>query len=219
MDDVAAGPGSEDRNLRARLERTEQLVAAAQRREPGALEALVVAHLDDLRAFVRLQLEPQLRLHESCSDVVQSVCRELVEDLPGFEDRGPRSFRAWLFTAALNKVRQKHHFWHAQKRDVTREVRGGGSESNEGTGADLYASLCSFGGSPSEHAIAREQAERIERAIDQLTPEQREVLLLARVVGLSHREIAQRLGATEVAVRSLLSRGSLRLLAAIEERI
>jgi len=193
-------------------------VAAAQREEPGALEALVRGHLEDLRAFVRLKLEPDLRLRESCTDLVQSVCREVVEDLRGFEDRGPGSFRAWLFTAALNKIRQKHHFWQAEKRSARREVAPSHASGPDPSG-DLYASLCSQGGSPSEHAIAREQAGRIESAMDKLSPEQREVLLLARIVGLGHREIAERMGRSEVAVRSLLSRGSLRLLAAIEGRI
>jgi RNA polymerase sigma-70 factor (ECF subfamily) len=212
MDDVADDSGLASRSVAARLLKTEALVAAAQRREPGALDALVEGVARDLRAFVRLELDPALRARESCSDIVQSVCREVVEDLGGFQDRGAGSFRAWLFTAALNKIRQKHHFWHAQKRDAAREVGGGGADGN------VYASLCDLGGSPSEHAIAREQAERIERAMDRLSPEQREVLVLARVVGLGHREIAARTGKSEVAVRSLLSRGSLRLLAAIEDR-
>lgn len=217
MNDVAADFGPNAGGLAARLQRTEVLVSAAQRREQGALDALVRGHLDDLRAFVRLELDPALRLRESCSDVVQSVCREVVEDLGGFEDRGAGSFRAWLFTAALNKIRQKHHRWQAEKRNPAREATAKRNHDSESDG-DIYASLCSLGGSPSEHAIAREQAERIERGMDKLSPEHREVLLLARIVGLSHREIAERTRRSEVAVRSLLSRGSLRLLAALEER-
>lgn len=214
---MAHDPSTKPGDLPARLRRTELLVAAAQRREEGALDALVHGLLDDLRAFVRLKLEPPLRARESCSDIVQSVCREVVEDLGGFADRGPGSFRAWLFTAALNKIRQRHHYWQAQKRNVAREVTGGTAGS--GVSTDLYASLCSLEGSPSEHAIAREQAERIERAMDKLSPDQRDVLLRYRIVGQSHREIAEETGRTEVAVRSLLSRASVRLLAALEERL
>jgi RNA polymerase sigma-70 factor (ECF subfamily) len=217
VDIVAAQSSPEPQGLQERLRRTELLVAAAQRREEGAVDSLICALLADLRAFVRLRLSPGLRLRESCSDVVQSVCREVVEDLGGFEDRGPGSFRAWLFTATLNKIRQKQEFWHAQKRDPRREIAVDAAHANAEGG--LYASICDLGGTPSEHAIAREQAERIESAMDQLTTEQREVLLLARIVGLNHREIAERIGKSEVAVRSLLSRGSLRLLAAIEGRV
>jgi RNA polymerase sigma-70 factor (ECF subfamily) len=200
-------------------ERTEVLLAGARRGEPRALEELIEAHLDDLRAFVRLQLDPRLRVRESHSDVVQSICREVLEDLPGFEYRGEGSFRAWLFTAALNKVRQKGEFHHAQMRDVAREVRAEKSDDEEASvGAGLYASLCSLEPSPSQHAIAHEQAARIERAMDKLPPDHRNVLLLARIVGLSHREIATRVGRSEMAVRTLVSDASVRLLAALEER-
>ena len=184
------------------------------------MDALIGTHLDDLRAFVRLQVDPQLRARESCSDVVQSICREVLEDLPGFDYRGEGSFRAWLFTAALNKVRQKGEFHRAQKRDPAREVRpAAGDDSQATVGAGLYASLCSLEPTPSQHAIAHEQAERIERAMDKLPEDHREVLLLARVVGLPHEEIATRMGRSEIAVRTLLSRASVRLLAALEERV
>ena len=129
------------------------------------------------------------------------------------------SFRAWLFTAALNKVRQKGAFHRAQKRDVAREVRvEAGDDSQASVGAGLYASLCSLEASPSQHAIANEQAARIERAMDRLPGDDREMLLLARLVGLTHKEIAERMGRTESAVRNLVSRASVRLLASLEER-
>ena len=196
------------------------LVSAARRREPGALDALIAAHLDDLRAYVRLQVDPQFRARESCSDVVQSVCRNMLEDLSDFEYRGKGAFRAWLFAAALNKVRQKREFHRAQKRDVAREVRAGEEDDSRApVRAGLYASLCSPEPSPSQHAIAHEQAERIERAMDKLPEDYREALLLARVVGLSRQEMADRMGRSESAVRTLLTRATIKLLAALEERV
>ena len=47
---------------------------------------------------------------------------------------------------------------------------------------------------------------RFEAAFDRLTAEQREVVSLARILRLPHKEIAARMGKSEVAVRSLLSR-------------
>jgi RNA polymerase sigma-70 factor (ECF subfamily) len=197
--------------------RTEALVRGARERDPAALEELIGAHLEDLRAFVRLQIDPGIRARESASDIVQSACRQALEDLSGFEYRGAGSFRAWLFTATLNKVRRKSRHHRAQRRDVAREAaaRGGDAESD----APSYASLCRIEAGPSEVAMAREEAERIEQAMDKLSDDEREALLLARVVGLSHREIAPRLGRTETAVRSLIQRASVRLLAALEGRL
>ncbi len=136
-----------------------------------------------------------------------------------FEYRGVGAFRAWLFAAALNKVRQKREFHRAQKRDVAREVRAPGEDDSRApVRAGLYASLCSPEPSPSQHAIAHEQAERIERAMDKLPEDYREALLLARVVGLSGREMAERMGRSEIAVRTLLTRATIKLLAALEQR-
>ncbi len=217
MQDIAGaprGPGSPSKD-----DRTEITVRAALQREPGALDQLIGEHLGDLRAFVRLQVDPRLRVRESQSDLVQSVCREVLEDLPGFEFRGAGSFRAWLFTAALNKVRQKGEFHRAQKRDVAREARAeAGDDGRSSVGADLYATLCSLEPSPSQHAIAHEQALRIEQAMDRLPKDDREMLLLARVVGLTQREIAERMGVTEKAVSHRISRAGVRLLASLEER-
>ena len=199
--------------------RTASLVARARALDSEAVDELVHAHLDELRAFVRFQVDPRLRVRESVSDIVQSACREVLEDLPAFDDRGSGSFRAWLFTATLNKAREKGRRHRAQKRDLCRdrpvEDLAGGVDRSRG---DVYRSLLSLDASPSEHAIARERLELLERAMDKLAPDERDVLLLSRVVGLTHREIAPRLGRTERAVRSLVTRASVRLLAAMEGR-
>jgi len=59
---------------------------------------------------------------------------------------------------------------------------------------------------------AREELARIEEAVQELSEDQRRVLTLANVVGLSHKEIAEQLGKQEPAVRKLLSRARARLL-------
>ena len=63
----------------------------------GALDALLERHLPALRVYVRLQAGDFLREQESSSDIVQSVCRELLQDLDAFEYRGEGQFRAWLY--------------------------------------------------------------------------------------------------------------------------
>jgi RNA polymerase sigma-70 factor (ECF subfamily) len=144
-----------------------------------------------------------LRERESCSDIAQSVCREALRDLPTFEYRGAASFRSWLYTTALNKIRQRGRFYLAEMRTPEREV----SEGELASLADRYASICT----PSQDAVARETAESIEAAFDELPEAHREVIALARVAGLTTAEIAQEMGRTEKAVRNLLSRALVRL--------
>jgi RNA polymerase sigma-70 factor (ECF subfamily) len=65
--------------------------------------------------------------------------------------------------------------------------------------------------SPSQAAIRREDIDALERAFDRLSPDDREVVVLARIVGLTAPEIAREKGQTAGAVRVRLSRALARL--------
>ena len=54
----------------------------------------------------------------------------------------------------------------------------------------------------------KEDLARLEKALDGLRPEYREVLILSRIEGLSYGQIGQRLGKTPDAVRMLASRAT-----------
>jgi len=60
-------------------------------------------------------------------------------------------------------------------------------------------------------ALLRAEIARLEAAIDQLPDEQKEVLTLAHLAGLSRAEIGAHMGKTEEAVRALLHRAKARL--------
>ena len=182
----------------------QRLVDAARRGEADARQRLITQHLPGLRAFVRLKMRPTLRQMESCSDVVQSVCREVVADLDRFEYRGAASFRNWLFRSALNKIIDKQRYWNADRRDPGREVRPADDERS------LLESYATFT-TPSQVAMGHEGLERIEAAFDRLPERHREVILLSRIIGLPHREIAMRMDSTEEATRALLRRALVRL--------
>jgi RNA polymerase sigma-70 factor (ECF subfamily) len=188
---------------RAPPDSVEALVRRSSAGDRQALQALLERHLPALRAWVRLRAGPQVRAHESQSDIVQSVCRELLEGLAGLEWRGEAAFRAWLFTAAVRKLVERQRHWQAARRDAAREqATPSGMDL-----AELYGTVLT----PSRVAMAREDVTRLEAAFDELTEEQRDVLLLARVAGLSRAEIAERLGRTEDSVRNLLHRATARL--------
>jgi RNA polymerase sigma-70 factor (ECF subfamily) len=175
------------------------LVERARTGDREALEALVVAHLPALRAFVRVQAGRGLRELESCSDLVQSACREALQDLSGFEYRDEAAFRCWLYRAAERKVLDRARFHGRARRDVRREQAP--IAGNSGL-LDCYATFCT----PSQEAIAREEEARIELAMDELPPSYREVLRLRHVVGLSNKELAQELGHSPEYARMLLAR-------------
>lgn len=183
------------------------LFEAARAGDRGAIERLIERYHPRLHAFVRLRLNDRVRAREATTDVVQSVCRELIEASPRFEFRGEESFRDWLFTAALNKVRDKQRFHARGKRDGARE-----RDADDGL-ADAATWL-----TPSVDAIGRETAEALAAAFAELSDEHREVITLARVVRLPHAAIAASMGRSEAAVRQLLVRALLDLAQQLKRR-
>ena len=184
------------------------LARQAAQGDEQAMAQLLAKLLPSVRAFVRAHMGPQLRARESMSDVVQSVCRELLDARTPFEFRGEERFRAWLFTAALNKLNDKRSFHGQQRRDVRRE------DPHADEASRLVASLLT----PSVDAIGKETAEALQAALAALSEEHREVVTMARIVGLPHRVIAEVLGRSEIAVRQLLVRALLRLATELRRR-
>ncbi|MBL8747903.1 MAG: sigma-70 family RNA polymerase sigma factor [Planctomycetes bacterium] len=184
-----------------------ELFDAARAGDRGAVERLIERYQPRLHAYVRLRLGDRVRAREASMDVVQSVCRELLAAAPAFEFRGEERFRDWLFTSALNKIRDKQRFHGREKRDVGREA-----EIDD----DLprVASYLT----PSVDAIGRETAEALAASLAELDEEHREVITLARIVQLPHAVIAESMGRSEAAVRQLLVRALLALSQALKRR-
>ena len=187
---------------------TLELAQRAAQGDAQAVERLLERHLPELRAFVRLRAGAALRERESTSDLVQSTCREVLGRIERFQFPDGDAFRRWLFTTAQRKIADRADHYAAQKRDARREqtlARASGADDER-----LLACYQRFS-SPSHRATLQDEIERIERAFDQLSEEQREVVALAHVAGLSRREIALQLGKSEHAVRNVLHRSLARL--------
>jgi RNA polymerase sigma factor (sigma-70 family) len=192
------------------------LVHHAQAGDRDARNDLLQRHLPSLRAFIRLQLGHGVRSRESSLDLVQSVCREVLEGFDGFEYRGPDSFRNWLLKSAQNKIRDRGRYWGRERRTAQREAGSVGQLLNEDDDRELLGQLKTFC-TPSRHATAREELERAEQVFQQLPPAHREVIVLARVLGLPHPDVAREMGRTPVATRTLLSRALARMATLLEE--
>jgi RNA polymerase sigma-70 factor (ECF subfamily) len=182
------------------------LVTQAQSGSLPAVEELLERHLPGLRAYIRLRAGPAVRARESASDLAQSVCREVLEHLDRFQYGGEAGFKHWLYATALRLIQNRHKHWNREKRDVGREVpmAGGGSAS------ELQLAYHSVS-SPSQKVMGQEQLDHIEAAFDELSEPDREIITLARIVGLSHKEIAEAQGKSEGACRVSLNRALTRL--------
>ena len=185
----------------------EPLVERAANGDRSAVAALLEAYLPGLRAYIRLQMGRAVREHESCSDLAQSVCREVLQNLDRFRYPGEAAFRKWLYTTAARKIAHRDAYWHAEKRDVDRVASQPSEPQGDGDVLACYGTFCT----PSRVAIAREELARIEGAFDRLSEEHREVIVKARILGMSRAEIGEDMGRNEAAVGNLLFRALSRL--------
>jgi len=177
-------------------------VHQAQRGDRNAFHSLFSAHLPPLAAFIRMRAGGAILHRESIADLVQSVCREVLEDMDDFEYRGEAAFRNYLFLKASHKIMDRGRFHRAARRDIGAEVNVADS-----TGAsnllECYATFCT----PSRIVLAKEELQRIEDGIAALPDNQRVAVALSRILELSYNEVAERMETTEAAARSLVARG------------
>jgi RNA polymerase sigma-70 factor (ECF subfamily) len=192
-------------------ESTSECLSRALAGDPDARAELLQCHVERLRAFVRPRLGARLRARETSQDVVQSVLREAwagFDRLPAGTGALDRSgFRRWLLRAADRKLKSRGRFWSRLRRSGAREAPGEGERMDQLAGALATPSLA---------LAAREELERIERAFARLPEAWREVVVLVRLQGLPHAEVARRLGRSESATRTLLSRALARLATELE---
>lgn len=188
----------------------QEQIEAAVRGDETALAGILEHYRRDLERYVERRAGRVVLQKESAEDIVQSTCRELIARLPSIDFiGGVAGFRAWLFQSALRKVLDRHRYYHQAKRDIGREVNLLASASSRSR-ASLSALLVELG-SPSSGVAADEELRRLGAAVDSLNEDQRLVVELAYFQACPQREIAELIGRSEVAVRSLLARALARI--------
>ncbi len=175
--------------------------------DDGELGVLLERHIPALHAFVRLRMGEALSSRESSADVVQSVCRELVRARGTVEFVNDAAFKSWLYSAALHKIMQKARHPGAQRRSTGREVA---VDPDVASPVDLNLVT------PSRVVSAKEEVERLEAAFAKLSSEDREVITLKKISGLSHAEVAERMSRSVEGSRTLLRRALVRLSALLQ---
>ena len=135
--------------------------------------------------------------------------------LKEFTYKNEGDFLRWLSRIAENKLCDILDKFHTEKRDIRREIPFKKVE-NDTEECTLIAFEPLETTTPSVLLFKKEQLDRLERAIDGLKPDYREVIYLSRIERLSNAEIAEKLGKSKGAVAMLLSRALVALTAAYE---
>lgn len=158
---------------------------------PLQIETLLERHLPDLRAYVRRNMDAALAQRESCADLVQSICREALQSKGQYEFRGEAAFRQWLLQMALHKLIDRRRFYRARKREGAPLEPAAGSAFDVDQLARLARTL---GASPSSEASLREELAVLAAALDKLAEADRAMIRMIHLEGLTHADVAERVG-------------------------
>ncbi|MHC4753060.1 MAG: sigma-70 family RNA polymerase sigma factor [Planctomycetota bacterium] len=195
---------------------TRHLVTLAKEGDQPAVEQLCRIYGERVRRIIRFRIDKKLRPKIDSVDVVQDALVLALAGLKDFTYRDEGDFLRWLSRIAENKLRDILDKFHAEKRDIRREIPFKEVETKTKEGSIGIAGPLQIT-TPSVILLRKEQYDRLERAIDELKPEYREVIFLSRIERLSHKEIAIKLGKSKGAVAMLLSRALIALTAAYEK--
>jgi RNA polymerase sigma-70 factor, ECF subfamily len=172
-----------------------ELLQRARSGSPEALNLLYERCAARLLAFIRLRLGKDLRTRLESRDILQATLLKSVEHLGELKGNQTQSLMAWLARIAEHEIRDCADFHHRQRRDAAREMP-----------LDDEAPLPALTRSALSRVILDERATQLEAALDMLSADHREVILLRKFEELSFAEIGRRLGKSEDACRMLLAR-------------
>jgi RNA polymerase sigma-70 factor, ECF subfamily len=166
----------------------EQVAAGVRKGDPDAVGAVYAALADRLLGYILARV----RDRSTAEDILEATFIELLQR--GRTIRGgAAAIKVWLFRAA--------HF------NVIDHVRKQQRRPEDLVGDHLAVDAPEDERGPEEHAEASETVQRVRQAMQVLSDDQRQVLLLRYVSGLSAPEVAAVVDKSSGAVRSLQHRG------------
>jgi RNA polymerase sigma factor (sigma-70 family) len=156
-------------------------------------------HRERLLSVIYLRMGPDLRARMDPEDILQDVAIEAIHSWPTLS--APDLAGPWLVTLARRKVARilRDHVGVAA-RDPRRE---------QGIKTDLP--LPDRRSGPVTAADRSDRLLLLEQALQRLSEDHREVILLMKIEGLAAKDVGERMGRTENAIHLLLGRALKRL--------
>lgn len=167
---------------------TQAAVTRAKAGDPEGLHYLYVRYADDVLRYVN----GLIRDHHEAEDITQNVFAKLMKAINKYEERAV-PFDAWIIRVARNAALD--HL-RAKRAVPTEEIR----QTDTGRAQ-----------------TAQDRGRALRQALEDLPEDQREVLVLRHIVGLSPVEIADTLDKSESSVHGLHHRGRRSLRANLNE--
>jgi RNA polymerase sigma-70 factor (ECF subfamily) len=169
-----------------------------------AFSQLFAKYRPRLAVLIHYKLGASLRERVEVDDILQEVFLAASKDIGNFTYRSPGSFMSWLSRIAEHVIVDEARSQARQKRRAAEVVRFR-SAGNPGGPEPVDSET------PSRILMQKEVTKDLLGRLDALAPDYRDVILMAKVEGLSSAEIAERMGRSREAIAVLLHRALQRL--------
>ncbi len=194
----------------------EELLAAAREGDAAQRERLFQACRSYLQIIARSRVPGRLKPKVDASDLVQLTLLEAHRDFERFTGRSEGEWLAWLRKIlSHNAADVFRRYAGTDKREAQREIPlpqpGDDSQFSrrwEPAGREP---------TPSEQVVSRDRQLQVAAALESLTDDHREVIILRNFERLPFDEIATRMQRTRPAVQMLWARALKKLQQAIDE--
>src|SRR3954454_7723005 len=185
--------------------RADRLLAEAKGGGEQQLGKLLTLYRNYLTILATTQLDARLRRRISPSDLVQEAMLGAYRDFGKFRGNTERELLAWLRQILINCL---HHAYEAHiqagRRDIRREISlDDMNRAMDRSVIQLAHVLADRGPSPSAPARERERSVALADQLAKLKRDDRDVIVLRNLQGLSFEEVAERMGRKPGAVRML----------------
>jgi RNA polymerase sigma-70 factor (ECF subfamily) len=181
----------------------EHLLPLARAGDGQALGQMLELYRNYLTLLARLQFGRRLQGKADPSDVVQEAFLSAYRNFERFCGTSEAELVSWLRKIlATSLATFARRYFGTGRRDprLERELCADLEQSSQALGT---APLVAPGESPSQQAARREQAVLLADALEHLSVDHREVMVLRQLEGLSFPEVAKRMGRSADAVKKL----------------
>jgi RNA polymerase sigma-70 factor (ECF subfamily) len=185
--------------------------------DQAALAALFARYREKLRRMVSVRLDPRLQGRVAPSDVLQEAYIDALKRFPHYFEKADQPFFGWLRLVVGQRLADVHReHLEAKKRDARQEVS---IENRTAAATSVCLAACLVGQltSPSQIAVRNEWVAKLEAALDELEPLDREILALRHFEELSNADAAAVLGIQPAAASKRYVRALGRLRHLLEE--
>jgi RNA polymerase sigma-70 factor, ECF subfamily len=184
------------------------LIHRARSGDRAAVNELLGEFRGQLLAAAERALDPRLQSRLDASDVVQQTCLSVFRQLNEFVGDEPAQFAAWLKQVHERNIQNAiRDAVHVRKRSVSHEEPLGNR--------DVHAHRQS---SPSQQFSRQEEAGRLSQVLAGLPADERQVLELRYLEGLTLQQVSDHVGLTKEAVIWRMQKGMQRVRSQLSPR-